>query len=153
MMQKLKFSFSYKHIVVLLQLVVLLTIIPSAHANSNMDGSISGKVLDIHGQPIDNANINIFINESDQAIYFGKTNQDGVFLIDISSSNISQIKIEISHPHFKQQVLPISDQAGGLIRVPDIHLERTITAGFWISIAVFIIIFYHTDQTRLFQGT
>jgi Na+/H+ antiporter NhaD/arsenite permease-like protein len=115
-----------------------------AIAQTNPLASLTGRITDPQGLPISEASVSLYVNDSREAIVHSETNHDGVFLVDITSTPIDSMKLEISHPHFQDQFWDASDEQmsyikqGASIRIPDIELERKLTAGFWIATIVFI---------------
>jgi len=106
--------------------------------------SLSGRVIDAQGLPVSEAEILLQINGDEELEFSTGTNHDGVYLLDFPTENIVSLALEISHPHFKaatwqatQGEIGFIDE-GADIRVPDILLERQLTAGFWVATLVFI---------------
>jgi Na+/H+ antiporter NhaD/arsenite permease-like protein len=73
-----------------------------------------------------------------------ETDRAGQFILDLPDLPVDSVRLEVSRPHFKPAVWQ-ADQAalaqlsqGSSVRVPDLTLERQITAGFWIAALVFV---------------
>lgn len=139
-----RFAIFYSLLFVLL--VFLLLLFSSGNvvrAQSEPGLSLSGHVYDSQGQPIQNAEVALFLDEAQENNLISKTNQDGVFLLDYPTQDVIMMKLIISHPHF-EDVVWVADQEDieillteGALRIEDFTLEREISAGFWIAAAVF----------------
>jgi Na+/H+ antiporter NhaD/arsenite permease-like protein len=111
------------------------------NANS---ASLSGKVIDPQGLPVGEAEVILLINGAHDSNHHTETNHDGVYLLDFPADEVTALELEIHHPHFNtsgwqanpEEIEFISE--GADIRVPDIQLERQLTAGFWVATIVFI---------------
>ncbi|MBN1314875.1 MAG: ArsB/NhaD family transporter [Anaerolineales bacterium] len=124
-----------------------------SYANSNF--GISGRVIDLQGEPVQGAAIELIINGESEANDDEHNNDnpssqtDGNFFIEIPADDldeITSISLTISRRHFHTTGLTASsDQLSQLksqqsIRLPDIEMERRITAGFWVASIVFVLI-------------
>ena len=116
----------------------------SAFAQASNMASLSGRVIDAQGLPVSETEILLLVNGNEEMEFSTETNHDGVYLLDFPTENIVSLELEISHPHFKvatwqatQDEIGFIDE-GADIRVPDILLERQLTAGFWVATLVFI---------------
>ena len=124
-------------------LLVFLTT-QTAFAQTSHQASLSGKVLDKQGLPVQEANISLYLNESQETHFHTESDEYGIYLLDFPDGNVQTIRIEISHPHFspytwnasRDDLANIKD--GAAIRIPDIQLDRKLTIGFWVATLVFI---------------
>ena len=126
--------------------ILLFLLIPSgnvAKAQSESGLSMSGHVYDSQGQPIQDAEVALYLDNAQETSLIAKTNQDGVFLFDYPTQDVVSMKLKISHPHFhsvdwvaeKEDIETLLTEGG--LRIEDFTLEREISAGFWIAAAVF----------------
>ena len=117
--------------------------------------SISGRVIDAQGLPVGEAEVLLLINGTEETDFHTQTNHDGVYLLDFSAKNVISLDLEIDHPHFTTHIWSASDEEigyiedGAAIRVPDIQLERKLTAGFWVATIVFAIVLILIMTERL----
>ncbi len=124
-------------------LLVALAVWQTAAAQEITGGSLSGMVIDSQGLPIEEAEVEAYINGSSEAEFHTQTNHDGVFLLDLPANDLTSIKLEITHPHFKTTTWTASPEeiefieSGASVRVPDLQLERQLTTGFWVATLVF----------------
>jgi Na+/H+ antiporter NhaD/arsenite permease-like protein len=123
--------------------VVAFAGIQAASAQSEDLASLSGRVVDPQGLPVEGAEVSLHIIGVSETVYETETNHDGVFLMDFPIKEAFSIRIEIHHPHFETQSWSPTEtemqlvESGGDIRIPDIQIERKLTLGFWIAAAVF----------------
>ena len=115
----------------------------SVFASSATITSVSGRIIDSQGLPVKEAEVYLIVNGSEESEYATSTNHDGVFLLDFPVESVFSLDIEIIHPHYKiyhwnanQEDIRFIE-GGAAIRVPDIQLERKLTAGFWVATLVF----------------
>ena len=124
--------------------VVALFFYQSVAANSATITSVSGKIIDSQGLPIEEAEVLLKVNGIEEPEFHTESNNDGVFLLDIPANTVNSLDIEISHPHFKSFTWSANQEEigfiedGAAIRVPDIQLDRKLTLGFWVATLVFV---------------
>lgn len=116
--------------------------------------ALAGRVVDFQGQPVDRATVALYINGESDPRANGETQRDGSFVLDLPDEPVDRVRLEIRHPHFH----PMSWEArwaelrelndGFAVRLPDIVLERRLTAGFWIATVVFlgVLVFIATER-------
>lgn len=118
----------------------------SVDAQSDDIFSLSGVVIDTQNQPVPHANMALYLDGEPEPILEGKTNFDGVYLLDFPAEEFAELRLEISHPHFETVIWQASAaeveslMSNAALRVSDFQLERQLTAGFWVATAVFIIV-------------
>ncbi|WP_456432526.1 SLC13 family permease [Thermosulfuriphilus sp.] len=146
-------------------LVLLLLAIGQVHAfeepHSPPDKQIlhlSGRILDNHKEPVDEAEIRVFINgelqkvrkgaHGHQLIEYFKSESDGSYqvVIEVPKGVLPQadIFIDIFKPSFKEVKVKIHPQdlaynGQHYFAVKDVILERTLGPAFWISTVVFLL--------------
>jgi Na+/H+ antiporter NhaD/arsenite permease-like protein len=111
--------------------------------NASDAPAISGRVLDMQGQPVQGAHVALFLGDSPAPHAEQETDHAGQFILDLPDGLVESARLEVSRPHFE----PTAWQAdladltrlnqGSSVRVPNLVLERQITAGFWIAALVF----------------
>jgi len=105
--------------------------------------ALSGQVLDPQGRAIEGAHVALYLNGDSQAVAHTVSDSEGLFLLDLPDESVDRVRLVVDHPHFR----PITWQAtetelahlnrGAAVRVPDVVLDRRLTAGFWIATLVF----------------
>jgi len=105
--------------------------------------AVSGRVVDTQGQPVPGAHVALFLGDSLEPYAALETDHTGQFVLDLPDSPVGRVRLEVSRPHFEPAAWQ-ADEAdlaqlnqGSAVRVPDLTLERQITAGFWIATIVF----------------
>ncbi|MFZ5915646.1 MAG: SLC13 family permease [Chloroflexota bacterium] len=107
--------------------------------------SLAGQVLDPQGQPVRGAEIVVREGRSGLPIALAESQHNGVFVVDLPARPFSfHLVLEIDRAHFEPQELELETEdvailnLGESVRLPDIHLERDITPGFWVAALVFV---------------
>jgi len=145
----------FRWIWILLLTFIAVSAYQSVYAQSTNIASLSGKVIDSQGLPVNEAKVSLAINGTHETDYHTETNLDGVYLLDFRVENIESLELEITHPHFKTDTWKASEEdigfigEGASIRVPNIQLERKLTIGFWIATIVFIAVLVLIMTERL----
>ncbi len=119
--------------------------------------SLSGTILDAQGQPVCDAEVLLFAGESDEPLARAATHcEDGTFLLVIEPGQaLDSPRLAVEHPHFaayEHEVDPDSAariEAGESVLLPDLTLERRITAGFWIATITFVVVLMLIALERL----
>jgi Na+/H+ antiporter NhaD/arsenite permease-like protein len=85
----------------------------------------------------------LFLSSSLEPHAEQETDRSGQFVLDLAESRVDSARLEVSRAHFEPTSWQ-ADQAdlaqlneGSSVRVPDLAIERQITAGFWIAALVF----------------
>ncbi|HID61768.1 MAG TPA: TRAP transporter large permease subunit, partial [Anaerolineae bacterium] len=124
--------------------------------------SLFGRVIDSQGGPVRGAEVSLVLNGTplgasaeDEHVPpladFGEFSRvesqpDGVFVVDLPAEEVGAIEtlvLKISRPHFQSLQWEAKDDEiarlnrGQSLRLPDIELQRQLTAGFWIAIFTF----------------
>jgi len=90
----------FRWIWILVLSFIALSAYQSAYAQSTNIASLSGKVIDSQGLPVNEAKVSLVINGTHETDYHTETNLDGVYLLDFRVENIESLELEITHPHF-----------------------------------------------------
>jgi len=129
--------------------------VPGVSAQTVDQVSLSGRVIDLQGQPIFGAKVLVFLNYQTEPSNSVETIEDGVFLLDIPLEEVRHLKLEISHHHFQAVTWIASDEEantltdGASLRIPNFELERRVTAAFWIASVVFGIVLFLIITERM----
>ena len=130
---------------ILLGIILISLFLPAtALAQESDQKSLTGRLVDLQGQPIQEAKIWVFIDDHSSPDYEFETNHDGVFLFDFPAGDLIDLRLEMSHHHFQTVSWDASEEVlealrdGTALRVPDIEMERRITVGFWSATLVFV---------------
>jgi Na+/H+ antiporter NhaD/arsenite permease-like protein len=105
--------------------------------------ALSGRVIDSQGEPVKEAQAALYLNGDSEPYIHQETDQDGYFVLDLADLPIASAEAMITRPHF-QSTTWVADETdvahlnrGASVRIPDIELQRKITAGFWIAALIF----------------
>ena len=123
--------------------------IPLAQAEGIV--SLAGRVLDRQQEPIRGAEVRAALNgEQEQpgehTTAINESQSDGSFVLDLPAGNVGQIEslaLHFSRPHFQPTTWQANPEqiallnAGESLRLPDLEMERRITAGFWVASLTF----------------
>jgi len=135
--------------------IIALFAFRSVQAQQSNTASLSGKVIDAQGLPINEVEVSILINGVSEEDYQTSTNEDGIFLLDFQYENLDLVELVISHPHFKAATWEASDEeirlleVGAALRIPNIQLDRELTIGFWIASIIFVAVLVLIMTERL----
>lgn len=117
---------------------------PHASASASGSSSLMGWLFDPQGEPVRNAQVDVYVNGKEEPSASDRSSADGSFTIDLPESTFRSLRVEVLRPHFHSQTWSASQQdlaclsQGGSIRLPDLILERRITLGFWIATLTFV---------------
>ena len=118
--------------------------------------AVAGRVLDAQDEPVRDAEVTLYLNDSSEPFQHEVTHADGTYILVLPDNQpINSIHIEYERTHYQSTDwtpeaadLAILQLHGGLI-VPDIVLERRITAGFWVATAIFVLMLAFIVTERL----
>jgi Na+/H+ antiporter NhaD/arsenite permease-like protein len=106
--------------------------------------SLSGRLLDPHGEPVRGAEVIVREGHSSKPIAIVESQHDGSFLLDLPPRQFSfQMVVEINRTHFQSREIELEMEdvarlnAGESVRLPDIEMARHTTPGFWVASLVF----------------
>ncbi len=123
---------------------------PTAYADGVV--SLVGRVADPQGEPVSRAEVHLLINGHDKeegALSSIESQSDGTFVFDLPSEELGQIEsltLNLSRSHFQAVTWEASTDEiellnrGESLRLPDLEMERRITAGFWVASITFAFI-------------
>jgi Na+/H+ antiporter NhaD/arsenite permease-like protein len=121
------------------------------------DTSVTGRVVDVQGQPVSGARIEV-TDDDERILAETESQEDGAFVVDLEQ-NADSMVVVVSRAHFEEARFPVGTRemgmlmAGEAIRLPDITLQRQITAGFWVASGTFAIILLLIALERLHNTT
>ncbi len=109
---------------------------------------IIGEIADNHTQPVVDARVVLFSTaDPETALSEATTQADGRFALPIPESlPQDELFLQIKRAHFAAHKRTLTPEeirqlhAGETINLPNITLERQITAGFWIATIVFVFV-------------
>jgi len=106
---------------------------------------ITGRLFDPQGQPIVAAEVSAHVPNEEEAIAEAESQEDGSWLLVLDHVP-EGASVHIHRYHFVDQVIELDAadlvrlQATGTLWIPELSLEREVTAGFWIATAIFVIV-------------
>jgi Na+/H+ antiporter NhaD/arsenite permease-like protein len=105
--------------------------------------ALSGRVVDLQGEPVPESQVALFIGGSQEPYTEQETDHAGYFVLDLPGSSVDSLRLEVARPHFEPTAWRadatdlVKVNEGASVRVPDLALERKVTPGFWIAALVF----------------
>jgi hypothetical protein len=105
--------------------------------------ALAGRVIDSQAQPVRRAEVALYLDEAEEPYVVGETQRDGSFVLDLPNEEVGDVRLAVTHTHFEPSVWEAKgpDLArlhnGSAIRLPDIELQRRLTAGFWVATLTF----------------
>jgi Na+/H+ antiporter NhaD/arsenite permease-like protein len=121
--------------------------------------SLSGRLLDPLGEPVRDADVSVLIDGSQEPAAQTSSQQDGSFVVALPPGAFETVTVEVARPHYRAvgRSLAPADvaqlNAGGAVRLPDLQLERHITAGFWVATLSFALILVLIALEKLHKTT
>ncbi|MCJ7715159.1 MAG: hypothetical protein MUO54_01390, partial [Anaerolineales bacterium] len=139
------------------RLILLIIILVSASgllsmervsAGQEMSNSpwIIGSIQDPLKQPVKDVNIYLYSESNPDPIAEAITQLDGRFALQVPEPLLDPFSLRLDRPHFQQIKINLKEsdlstlKSGNSIALPTITLEREITAAFWVSGFVFILV-------------
>jgi Na+/H+ antiporter NhaD/arsenite permease-like protein len=107
--------------------------------------ALSGRIVDGQDQPVAGAHVALWFGGGQEPVAQQETDHAGQFVLDLPDGPVSSAQLEVSRPHFDPVTwVPGEDELAHLnqgtsVRVPNLVMERRITPGFWIALAVFAV--------------
>jgi len=131
-----------------------------AHANQSAPPApaLTGRVLDPQNQPVRGAEITVYVNNDEFEELDAESQGDGSFMVTLNAlpdTPFESLRLEILRSHFAPQSWTAGPRElaalrdGQSVHVPDIALERQVTAGFWVATAVFVAMLFIIALERL----
>jgi len=103
-----------------------------------------GTLSDGQGQPVQDAQIAVYIDGDETAVALVESQNDGSFMVDLVEVPTRSLSIQVTRPHFHSLTWSATPEDleelrhGAEIRLPDLTMERRITLGFWIATLSFL---------------
>ncbi|MBN1484268.1 MAG: ArsB/NhaD family transporter [Chloroflexia bacterium] len=106
--------------------------------------ALSGRVTDSQGQVVRHPRVLVYLDGQAEPYAEVEGSREGSFIVDLPEESFQSVHLDIHHPHFKpflwdaswEEVAHLRDHLA--LRLPDIVLERQLTAGFWIASLTFV---------------
>jgi Na+/H+ antiporter NhaD/arsenite permease-like protein len=153
----------------LLILVISLVIVLAGGQSDSIayaegETSLTGRVADPQGEPVKDAEVHLVVGgdvgegDGEHSAPAAESQADGSFVVDLPADTIGQIDhltIELSRPHFRPVTWEASAEEiaslnrGESVRLPDLEMERRVTAGFWVASITFALILLIIALERL----
>jgi Na+/H+ antiporter NhaD/arsenite permease-like protein len=126
--------------------------------------SLAGRVLDPQGEPVKDAEVHLVVSgeggegEGEHSTPAAESQADGSFVVDLPADAVGQmdgLALEFTRPHFRSVTWEASAEQiaalnlGESLRLPDLEMERRITAGFWVASITFALILVIIALERL----
>lgn len=107
---------------------------------------IVGRLIDAQAQPVIKAHIEGSVIGENEPIAESESQDDGSWQLGMNEVPHADLEILISEPHFHSTTIRIGDEEraqlleDGVYRTGELTLERKITAAFWISAGIFLVV-------------
>lgn len=108
---------------------------------------ILGSVSDAQRQPIKNVVVRLMDDDSGELLSETETQSDGRFALPVPGDSLPEnTAVELDRNHFEKLSYPLTQSQlltlnqSDSLAIPEITMEREITAAFWISAGVFILV-------------
>jgi Na+/H+ antiporter NhaD/arsenite permease-like protein len=121
--------------------------------------SLSGRLLDPLGEPVHDADVLVLVDGGEEPVAETSSQQDGSFVVALPPGAFETLTIQVSRPHYQAASQPLDPagvtqlNAGSAVRLPDIQMERRITAGFWVATLSFVLILVLIALEKLHKTT
>lgn len=111
-------------------------------------GAIAGRVVDEQGEPVADTEVQVYVEGQDEPVAEDITHHDGTYILLVEDEEpaLRSMRIVYERAHFEEAVWrpsqrDVDDMSrhGGLV-LPDIVLDRRITAGFWVATITFLVL-------------
>ncbi len=120
---------------------------------------LSGRLVDPLGEPVHDAEVLVLVNGNEEPVAQGASQLNGSFVIDLPRKQYTAAAIKVERPHFQsidreldatelEQLLEY-----GSVQLPEITLERHITAGFWVATLSFVFVLVLIALEKLHKTT
>ena len=119
---------------------------------------VSGRIIDPLGGPVHDVEVAALVDGHDIAAE-STSQQDGSFLLDLPPGSFESVTIEIHRPHFESATIVLAPtdvtalREGTSVRLPDVALQRRVTAGFWVATLSFTLVLGLIALERLHKTT
>ena len=106
--------------------------------------ALAGQIVDNQGQPVPRVQVTVFLNGETEPQAEYESGRDGIFVVSLSNEHLNAARIAMTHPHFSSSAWEADEadlaslNAGNAVYIPEITLERRVTAGFWVATLVFL---------------
>jgi Na+/H+ antiporter NhaD/arsenite permease-like protein len=105
---------------------------------------ITGKLVDPLGQGVHRAEVIVIDQDAEHEIGEAESHVDGTYAVQLEALEGEQLVVHFVHPHFEEVELSISPEdvaelrATGSLALPEIEMERRVTAGFFVATLTFL---------------
>jgi Na+/H+ antiporter NhaD/arsenite permease-like protein len=138
--------------------LLALAVNPETAAGQSGEAFVSGVLVDAQGDPVVEADVSLW--QGEDVLAEAKTQEDGSFRLvpDLDPVGLSA-RVEMKRSHFHSQYMEIdslaieSAQAGRIIDLGTITLERKVTPGFYAAALLFVIVLALIAFERLHSTT
>ncbi|MEN8098403.1 MAG: SLC13 family permease, partial [Chloroflexota bacterium] len=134
---------------------------PPDNVEATEPRSLTGRLLDQQDEPVARALVTLTLSTENPTAYDvvleASTHEDGTYLIDLPGSqfDVTRLSVDIERPHFTNIHWEASSTEldefsnNEIVRLPDLIMERQITAGFWVATVSFVIVLILIALERL----
>lgn len=105
--------------------------------------ALFGRLVDNQGQVVRRAHVTLYLNGGPEPVLETESGRDGGFMLDLPAGPMRSLRLDVSHPHFQSHSWEATAEDlrhlddGFAVRLPDIEMERRLTAGFWVASLAF----------------
>lgn len=118
---------------------------PMPAAAAVLERGVAGHVTDSHGEPVNEAKLQLFVNDSDQPVSETHSQPDGAYLLVLpQNTQATAVRMTVQRAHFQPYEWNPGEAeiatlvADGSFVTHNVSLARRVTTGFWVAIVVFV---------------
>jgi len=103
-----------------------------------------GEVIDPQGVPVFDAEVKALTSGRQEPLAEAHSQEDGSWVLTFPEMPLNDLRIEVSTPHFRTQIIDLQESELRTLNQDDIYqlevvvLERSVSIGFWIATIVFV---------------
>ncbi len=138
-----KFGFFFTFFLIFFFPILSFSSLVSDNNQAQVYVHFSGKVIDSHGEGVNDAEVNIYIDHKLVENLF--TQEEGLFLANIPiKGDFSVVRVEVFKPSFRKVVFSLEKEkflkhGKDFLYYKEFHLKRKLSPAFWISTVVFAV--------------
>lgn len=121
--------------------------------------AVVGFVLSEQGQPIVEAQVEVFYDDADEPVASASSHEDGLWEIELPTVPAESARIVFEHPHYEAAPIDLDAgqiatlQRGRSLNLGEIAMDYRYAAGFWVAGLTFLIVLILIAFERLPNAT
>ncbi len=116
---------------------------------------IGGFLFDERRQPIEAAEIEVYIDGHEEEIVVVESQKDGSWVVNLPVVPVESVRVEIGRAHFETHEYALAPEeleqlvADGAFSLGEIELTNRVTPGFWVASVTFVLVLLLIASERL----